>query len=522
MEEKRIQIIGEEPQFAMQSYESLEKMQEYCKILAAGMTIPDHFYEKKVGSSGNERDYSKPIIPKMISVLSYGYALGLRAPTLILQWIVPINGGFAIRGDMAKSLILRSSLVEPGSWQEVEEGKIEDGNYRVTITAQRRDTKEKLSRSFSVYDAKKAGLWITEEMVRGSEGWKYKKSAWYRFPKRMIRYRALGFLARDLFPDVMAATYLFEEIDTVEKETIIETENGSTVIIPDKQFNQERSKKLVEKTIEKIEKNQLKDVVPETENSNVQKSDVIEIAKISETQEPEVEETEKETEFEEGYNEEKFTEEELKALPVEKLLEIIEAIPELDEYVKSLPGKNTNKKLREAILYYQDGNLRSKTEENKPEQLPKDPCKFSRYWSVFNKTEENKPEQLPKELEVDDAGPGLEENVAESEVDNSFTDDEGGAKLPFDLAEIGKKEFEKKKVYRDFPSLPEGAGIRDFVQAAKLYAILSGLTPPITEQRFTILCSKTKEFNKFVSKEDFCFKATDEEVKKLMDLNEND
>ncbi len=496
MEEKRIQIIGEEPQFAMQSYESLEKMQEYCKILAAGMTIPDHFYEKKVGSSGNERDYSKPIIPKMISVLSYGYALGLRAPTLILQWIVPINGGFAIRGDMAKSLILRSGLVEPGSWQEVEEGKVEDGNFRVTITAQRRDTKEKLSRSFSVYDAKKAGLWVTEELVRGSEGWKYKKSAWYRFPKRMIRYRALGFLARDLFPDVMAATYLFEEIDTVEKETVIETENGSTVIIPDKQFIQERSKKLVEKTIEKIEKNQLKDVVPESENSNVQKSDVIEMAKISKTQETEVEEAEKETEFEEGYNEEKFTEEELKALPVEKLLEIIEAIPELDEYVKSLPGKNTNKKLREAILFYQEGKLKNIIGENKKE------------------------EQLPVELEVDDTK--LELNIPLEDGQNEKAEDEYYNDLPFDLAEIGKKEFDKNKnkVYREFPSLAQGAGMRDFVQAAKLYAILSDLVPPITEQRFTILSSKSNEFSKYVSKEDFCFKATDDQVRKLMDLNE--
>ncbi|NIQ94514.1 MAG: hypothetical protein GWN87_10080, partial [Desulfuromonadales bacterium] len=43
---------------------------------------------------------------------------------------------------------------------------------------------------FTVKDAKQAGLW-------GKAG------SWQQYPKRMLQWRAVGLLARDVFPDVL-------------------------------------------------------------------------------------------------------------------------------------------------------------------------------------------------------------------------------------------------------------------------------------------------------------------------------
>ena len=52
--------------------------------------------------------------------------------------------------------------------------------------------------SFSVEDAKKAGLW-------GKQG------PWQQYPKRMLQMRARGFAVRDAFPDVLRGLITAEE-----------------------------------------------------------------------------------------------------------------------------------------------------------------------------------------------------------------------------------------------------------------------------------------------------------------------
>jgi hypothetical protein len=57
---------------------------------------------------------------------------------------------------------------------------------------------EPVVRSFSVEDAKKAGLW-------GKAG------PWQQYPKRMLQMRARGFAVRDAFPDVLRGLITAEE-----------------------------------------------------------------------------------------------------------------------------------------------------------------------------------------------------------------------------------------------------------------------------------------------------------------------
>ena len=106
----------------------------------------------------------------------------------------------------------------------------------ITITATREDNGLTLSRSFSINDAKRAGLWITEQQVNGTDGWKYKSSPWWKHQKRMLYYRPLGYLARDLFGDVLNEMYITEEAVDIVKETeeIITTPN---ILISSPPFN---------------------------------------------------------------------------------------------------------------------------------------------------------------------------------------------------------------------------------------------------------------------------------------------
>lgn len=83
-----------------------------------------------------------------------------------------------------------------------------DGEKMIaTCRAKRKDQAEEV-RTFSVDDAKLAGLW-------GKQG------PWKQYPKRMLQLRARGFAIRDAFADVlkgMASAEEQEDIVRVEKD----------------------------------------------------------------------------------------------------------------------------------------------------------------------------------------------------------------------------------------------------------------------------------------------------------------
>jgi len=65
---------------------------------------------------------------------------------------------------------------------------------------------EPITRTFSIEDAKRAGLW-------------QKPGPWTDYPDRMLMMRARAFALRDAFPDVLMGLYLREEFEGVEAET---------------------------------------------------------------------------------------------------------------------------------------------------------------------------------------------------------------------------------------------------------------------------------------------------------------
>jgi hypothetical protein len=84
-----------------------------------------------------------------------------------------------------------------------------DGQMIGWCEAKRNDTGEDKRVEFSQEDAIRAGLWQTEAIVTKWNKWDKKNeqkpndSPWFRFPKRMLAWRAAGYCLRELFGDVL-------------------------------------------------------------------------------------------------------------------------------------------------------------------------------------------------------------------------------------------------------------------------------------------------------------------------------
>ena len=127
----------------------------------------------------------------------YGMEVGL-SPIAALQRMAIIDGRPTIWGDAALALVQASGLL--GSFREDLADTTKSGLLVATCTVTRHGRSEPVTRTFSVEDAKRAGLW-------------QKPGPWSQYPKRMLAMRARGFALRDAFPDVLAGLYLREEIE---------------------------------------------------------------------------------------------------------------------------------------------------------------------------------------------------------------------------------------------------------------------------------------------------------------------
>jgi hypothetical protein len=149
----------------------------------------------------------------MVAVMT-GLELGLP-PMTAIQRIAVINGRPCIWGDAVPAIAQRTGMLE--AWDEGISGEGDEmvAYCKVTRRINSESTITK-SATFSVADAKKAGLWTTDTKVqrKGRNGEMYTKdndSPWYRYPKRMLQMRArVAF--RDLFADAMCGLYVAEEL----------------------------------------------------------------------------------------------------------------------------------------------------------------------------------------------------------------------------------------------------------------------------------------------------------------------
>ena len=138
----------------------------------------------------------------VLVAIQLGAELGLT-PMAALQNTAVINGRPAIYGDAALALVRASGLLTSYKEEEIGEPNTDAHGYRVTATRGDASTVE----TFLVADAKRAKLW-------GKAG------PWTDYPKRMLRFRARGYVLRDLFGDVLKGLRTVEEARDIPAEPI--------------------------------------------------------------------------------------------------------------------------------------------------------------------------------------------------------------------------------------------------------------------------------------------------------------
>lgn len=148
-----------------------------------------------VGKGGQRMDPGQVMI-----AIQLGAEIGLP-PMTALKNIAVFNGRPTIWGDALLALVERHGLME-----SIDETISGTGDQRTaTCTVRRRGRSYDTVRTFSVADAKKAGLW-------GKPG------PWQAYPDRMLQLRARGFALRDTFPDALGGFMLTEEAQDIDVE----------------------------------------------------------------------------------------------------------------------------------------------------------------------------------------------------------------------------------------------------------------------------------------------------------------
>lgn len=488
------------PKFVQDAYETIEGMEKFAALLLSSKLVPDHFYEK---GPDKKPDYTKGKVSAVVVVLLQAQQLQIP-PMTALQHIIPVNGLLSIKGDLAKTMIFASGKLRKDSWVETVTGSIENEDMVVSITATREDNGLTLTRTFSVDKAKRMGLWVTPAMIRGQDGWKYEKSAWYKTPERMLGYRCLGFIARDLFSDVLLNMYTTEEAIDMPRDVteIIETESGAKITIPDKEHAAKRAEKLTARVAGKIKTEgfapvttTIPDAVVVNEDGNGSKPENAETPQEEQSpfipQRGSVETFDGKVTKVDGVpvNEETPAEIPLEAMETKDLLKIVNADLDMMEAMQMIPGKNTNKKLRGIIEAYRDGSLAEhvtgflSAEVGQTDDAPKDKAEMS-----VNKDFDRQGEVVTKNAGLFDEEPKPKAS--------------GGNKYGIEIPEL------------------DADGKRDFSTVKKLFNLLTTMTnPPITSQRYTELAEKKGVLAAFPDKETFLKNATTKFINELLDTN---
>ena len=133
----------------------------------------------------------------IFAAIQYGKEFNIP-PMSALQNIAVINGKPTLGTDLMVALAMRHP-----EWGGYEIPKSDDKVAEVIVYRVSAKLGGKVltyTSKFSVEDAQKAGL------LRPN-------SPWDKWRKRMLKHRAMAFAIRDAFPDVLAGSYAFEEMD---------------------------------------------------------------------------------------------------------------------------------------------------------------------------------------------------------------------------------------------------------------------------------------------------------------------
>lgn len=196
--------------------QSIEDVFRVAKGVYMAGLAPSALVDKKSGDAA--------VAAVAVAIMS-GAELGLK-PMVALRSFTVINGRPALYGDGLINVIRQSGRAE-----YLRTGcHVRDGKLVGWCEAKRSDTGEDKRVEFSQEDAVRAGLWSDQPVIKknGQNG-PYEKpndSPWFRYPQRMLAWRAAGWCLRELFGDVLGGIR-----DEFEAQEVYEAE-AQPVIAP--------------------------------------------------------------------------------------------------------------------------------------------------------------------------------------------------------------------------------------------------------------------------------------------------
>lgn len=173
-------------------FQSMEDLARFCSAVVASRLAP--------------KDFSTP--EAVMVAVQHGAELGL-APMQSLQSICVINGRPSVWGDAAAALC----RAHPDCVDISED----IGEDKATCTVKRKSCLD-VVRTFTVADAKRAGLWE-------------KAGPWKQYPKRMLQMRARSWAIRDAFPDALKGVGIREEVQDYQRGEAAKPTSG--IVLPD-------------------------------------------------------------------------------------------------------------------------------------------------------------------------------------------------------------------------------------------------------------------------------------------------
>ena len=167
---------------------TMQEAMEYSKLISTSCFCP----KDMKGKPGD-----------VMVAIQMGAEIGL-SPLQALQNIAVINGRPCLWGDAALAVVIGSpNYVCHREWLE---GDIKQGTRTAFCSVTRRGSQEHI-KSFSMDDAKKAGLWD-------------KAGPWKNYPERMLQMRARAFAFRDKFADALRGINFREEVEDFHEPEI--------------------------------------------------------------------------------------------------------------------------------------------------------------------------------------------------------------------------------------------------------------------------------------------------------------
>lgn len=140
---------------------------------------------------------SEKSLTQAVAQIAFGRSLNL-SPKMALSKTMVVNGEMTIWGEALASIVYMSGLME------YKEESYDATTHTAICTVKRKDMTRPETRTFSIEDAKIAGLWG--------------RNVWAKYPVRMLMARARTYALRDVFPDVLAGMTTTEEAYEIQQQ----------------------------------------------------------------------------------------------------------------------------------------------------------------------------------------------------------------------------------------------------------------------------------------------------------------